>query len=562
MTRIQIKGGEYPIGKIFGKDFVFRIPLYQRPYAWQQDQTEELLDDLLSFVGDGNEPVDDLNPYFLGNIVVIKEDHKPDADVVDGQQRLTTLAILLSVIRSLTDGDFAKGLTEFIYEKGNPVEETQDRFRLTLRDRDATFFQDYIQKEGQLQGLLSLDEVKLSDSQKNIRSNTASLFKRLKEFPKDACKRLAQFVIKQCFLVVVSTPDFESAYRIFTVLNSRGLDLSHADILKSEIVGKVSSEEQDKYGKRWEDTEELLGRESFADLFSHIRTVYRKLKLKGTVLAEFRQYVMSEVKDSRTLIDDVIVPYANAFSDIREANYESSKGADDVNTLLKWLGEIDNADWLPSAMLYMSQNTNAPDELRLFFTNLERLAVMQMLTRSSINERIERYGRLINAIQKMADLYAEESPLKISRDEQERMLCVLDGDVYNLLPKVRKYVMLRLDSALSGGGATYDHGVFSIEHVLPQQPKAGSVWESWFPDSAEREQLVHRLGNLVILSRRKNSSASNYDFDKKKASYFTKDGVSPFQITTQVVSEETWTSVVIKRRQTELVTKLKSIWNL
>jgi hypothetical protein len=562
MTRIQIKGGEYPIGKIFGKDFVFRIPLYQRPYAWQQDQTEELLDDLLSFVGDGDGPVDDLNPYFLGNIVVIKEDHKPDADVVDGQQRLTTLAILLSVIRSLTNGDFAKGLTEFIYEKGNPVEETKDRFRLTLRDRDATFFQDYIQKEGQLNSLSSLDEAKLSDSQKNIRSNTIALSKRLKGFSIDACKRLAQFIIKQCFLVVVSTPDFESAYRIFTVLNSRGLDLSHADILKSEIVGKVSSEEQDKYGERWEDTEELLGRESFADLFSHIRTVYRKLKLKGTVLAEFRQYVMSEVKDSRSLIDDVIVPYANAFSDIREANYESSKGADDVNALLKWLGEIDNTDWLPSAILYMSQNTNAPDKLRQFLTDLERLAVMQMLTRSSINERIERYGRVINAIQKTADLYAKESPLHISSEEQKRMLCVLDGDVYNLLPKVRKYVMLRLDSALSGGGATYDHGVFSIEHVLPQQPKAGSLWESWFPDSAEREQLVHRLGNLVILSRRKNSSASNYDFDKKKASYFTKDGVSPFQITTQVVSEKTWTPVVIERRQTELVAKLKAVWHL
>jgi hypothetical protein len=144
MARIQIKGGEYPIGKIFSKEFVFRIPLYQRPYAWQQQQAEELLDDLLGFLGAGTEQITDLNPYFLGNIVVIKEDHKPDADVVDGQQRLTTLTILLSAIRSLMAQEDAKGLTDFIYEKGNAIEETPDRFRLTLRARDAEFFRDYV----------------------------------------------------------------------------------------------------------------------------------------------------------------------------------------------------------------------------------------------------------------------------------------------------------------------------------------------------------------------------------------------------------------------------------
>jgi len=99
MPRIQIKGGEFPISRIFSKEFVFSVPLYQRPYAWGTEQAEELFDDLLGFLGHGHEKVDDLNPYFLGSVVVIKEDHRPDADVVDGQQRLTTLTILLSAIR-------------------------------------------------------------------------------------------------------------------------------------------------------------------------------------------------------------------------------------------------------------------------------------------------------------------------------------------------------------------------------------------------------------------------------------------------------------------------------
>ena len=515
MAHMQIKGGEHPIGQIFGKGFVFRIPLYQRPYAWQQEQVEELLDDLLAYLGTGAEPVNDLAPYFLGSIVIIKEEHKPDAEVVDGQQRLTTLTILLSAIRSLLSGDDAKGLTEFIYEKGNAIEETQDRFRLTLRDRDAEFFREYVQKEGQLDKLKALNAGKLSDSQQNVRHNTGVLVERLKKLPSDICKRLAQFIIKKCFLVVVSTPDFASAYRIFMVLNNRGLDLSHSDILKSEIIGKVPLAEQEKYGKKWEETEELLGREAFTDLFSHIRTIYRKLKLKETVLAEFRQYVSKTAPDPKKLVDDVLVPFAEAYSSIKDASYESTSGADDINRLLRWLSRIDNTDWLPSAILYMAKYDNDPKALNRFFVDLERLAAVLMLLRTGINERIGRFGGIVTAIEKGDDLYADASSLQLTADEKAEAIKALNGDVYNLLPKLRTYVLLRLDSALSGGGATYDYDLITVEHVLPQTPEPGSKWETWFPDLDARAATVHRLGNLALLTRRKNSSARNFEFDKK-----------------------------------------------
>jgi hypothetical protein len=569
VPRIQIKGGEFPIGKIFSKEFVFRIPLYQRPYAWQREQAEELLDDLLGFLGTGTEPIEDLNPYFLGSIVVIKEDHKPESEVVDGQQRLTTLTILVSAIRArLADEadatlvDFAKGLTSYLYEKGNPVEETEDRFRLSLRERDADFFRDYIQKDGQIEKLRALEPAKLTDSQKNIRQNALMLFDRLKKLAPSNCKRLAQFTVKQCLLVVVSTPDFGSAYRIFMVLNNRGLDLSHSDILKSEIIGAVPTADREKYGKRWEETEELLGREAFADLFSHIRTIYRKVKPKETVLAEFRQYVLKQVTDPKKLVDEVLAPFAQAYSEIKDASYESASGADEINRLLKWLGRIDNTDWLPPAILYMAKHSNDPPVLQRFFADLERLAGIQMLLRAGINERIERYGRVITAIEKGDDLDKADSPLQITADEKSKSISALDGDIYNLLPRLRSYILLRLDSALSGGGATYQYELITVEHVLPQNPEPASKWVTWFPDPAVRENVVHRLGNLALLTRKKNSSARNFDFDKKKTSYFTKGGVSPFQITTQVISHQEWTPAVVQQRQTELLDKLKAVWRL
>src|ERR1700753_1081023 len=113
MGNVNIHGAEYPLLKIFSDDFFFQVPLYQRPYAWTTEQSEELLEDLITFAGSGQERLEELNPYFLGSIVLIKGDG-PEAQIVDGQQRLTTLTILLSVLRSLTPPKYASDLTPFL----------------------------------------------------------------------------------------------------------------------------------------------------------------------------------------------------------------------------------------------------------------------------------------------------------------------------------------------------------------------------------------------------------------------------------------------------------------
>jgi hypothetical protein len=123
-------------------------------------------------------------------------------------------------------------------------------------------------------------------------------------------------------------------------------------------------------------------------------------------------------------------------------------------------------------------------------------------------------------------------------------------------------VLLRLDALLSGGGATYDYDTISVEHVLPQTPEPNSEWSRWFPITRERESYVHALGNLVLLTRKKNSSASNYEFDRKKSAYFTKGGVSPFALTTQVLSHATWTPEIVDRRQELLLKILRDHWRL
>ena len=138
----------------------------------------------------------------------------------------------------------------------------------------------------------------------------------------------------------------------------------------------------------------------------------------------------------------------------------------------------------------------------------------------------------------------------------------IDGELY-LATRVRKYVLLRLDSVLAQDpGASYDHRIITVEHVLPQTPPEDSQWNQDFNDE-DRERWTHRIGNLLLLNRRSNSRAQNYDFEVKKGKYFTSDqGVAVFALTTQVLKEPTWTPAVIEERQRYLVDTLAKEWKL
>jgi hypothetical protein len=198
-----------------------------------------------------------------------------------------------------------------------------------------------------------------------------------------------------------------------------------------------------------------------------------------------------------------------------------------------------------------------------FFRDLERRPYGLLIQKSNVNERIERFSRLTNEIAKSANLHDEKSSLQLSPTEQYHVYAQLDGNVYESYnARARTTILLRLDTLLSGGGANYDYQTISVEHVFPQQPKEGSKWLTWFPEPKDRYDWVHRLGNLALLSRKKNSAASNYEFENKKKSYFTRGGVSPFVLTTQVLDKNEWTPAIVGARQNQLLSLLENHWQL
>ncbi len=564
MARVEIKGAQHPIGEVFSERYAFSVPPYQRPYAWTTEHAGELLDDLLNYLGTSDEAVEELNPYFLGSIVLIKGD-RPDAQIVDGQQRLITLTILLAALRAMVPAQYSESITRRLYEPADPLNNISARYRLRPKERDAGFFQQYIQSEDGIRRLQGQIHTDLNESQRNMLENARLFARELGKQPEERRVRLAQFLVQRCLLVVVSTPDLSSAYRIFSVLNDRGLDLSYADILKAEIIGEIPEVEQREYTLRWEQIEESLGRDEFNALFGHIRAIFRRTRQQGSILDEFREAVIKAVNDPRRLIDDTIVPYGNALYVVVNASYESADRAvaKQVNALFGWLSRMDNSDWVPPAMVYVVRYHDQPERLMAFLTQLERLATSMMIRRRYTDKRQSRYGRLLGVIQDGAELTHPSTPLDLTQQEREETVGALSSDLYLMPPKPRNYVLLRLDTLLAGAGAAYDYKTITVEHVLPRNPDAKSEWLRWWPDPQQRARWQHRLGNLALLSRAKNERAGNLEFALKKTTYFTsKDGVSPFAITTQILQEAEWTPKVVERRQKELLAQLRRLWRL
>lgn len=555
----QLQASEILLHKVFSSDYDFRIPEYQRPYAWGPEQAGQLLEDLTEAMSRSAE-----EPYFLGSLVLVKSAGDPRAEVIDGQQRLTTLTILLAVLRDLTESDELRTeLAALIMEPGKLIQSLPPKPRLALRPRDRDFFASFVQTTGALPTLLVLkpDALK-TDAQRSVQANAAHFWKVLSEWPSEKRLGLVQRLSTQTMLVVVSTPDLSSAHRIFSVMNARGLDLSPTDIFKASVIGGLPDHESELYAAKWEEAEEDLGRGPFLELFLHLRTIESKTRARRELLKEFPEQVLDKYlpDDRKLFVDGLLLPYAEAFEIVASRRYEATTGAEAVNLWLRRLAQIDNSDWRPPALWALRHHGDDPIWLDKFLRRLERLAAVMFICRAYTTPRSQRFIDLLGQLDDGADLGAPAFGL--TTEEQTETLKRLSGDLY-LDSKTRKYVLLRLDEMIANtSGATYEHSIITVEHVLPQNPAKGSAWLQLFTDD-ERNLWTHRIANLVLLNRTKNSEAQNFDFDLKKTKYFTgKNGSSNFALTSQVLQHDSWSPAMLTSRQALLVQVLTDGWQL
>ncbi len=553
MTKLSpLQAHENVLKDIFSDRYAFEIPAYQRAYAWTVTECRELLSDLLEAMDAQGSDGD----YFLGSIVLVKAPSSPVASVIDGQQRLTTLTLLLSVIRDGSqDSKQRAARGAYIYQKGNPDERTEDKVRLTPRRKDRAFFQKYIQNDGATSNLPDWSE--LQGSQQRFIENATFFRDELAKLDGNRRDALTRFLISGTYLVSVEVASEEAARRIFIVLNARGMDLSATDILKADLLQRIENDE-DIYAERWDAVETALGREEFASLFGIMRMIHEREKPRMAMEKAFPKFVQPFASDPLNFIDDHLEPAADALQLLSRRDRLVARFGSKAAEAVVALGKLDNGDWRAPAILKILKCKDNASTAK-FLIELECVAYHMFVARWDVTNRINRYVGILDEIDPRADV-SKRQGIELSADDKKEFLRELDGPLYTKTRVVRP-LLERLDSILSSGGATYS--VISVEHVLPQTVSDGSEWATLFPDIDERRYWVHRLANLVLLTKRINTKASNWDFGRKISEYFaSSDGSAPFPLTQGVLNASGWNAQHLATRQINLIQKLSDHWGL
>lgn len=557
----SITATEAPLAEIFNGNMLFNIPPYQRPYSWENEQIEELFSDLL-MASDSVLKADKLKssaPYFLGSIVLVAAEHKT-FDVIDGQQRLTTITLLLSALKELAENSEANGLKKnvvsLLKQEANELTGDPCEYRLTVREEDSEFFRDTI-----IDG--ERNDPPQTDSQKRMLENKAALKSRLTALDESRRKLMFQYIMQKCILVIVTATDRDAAYRIFSVMNDRGMNLTTTDILKAEIIGAISGKaDQNRYTKKWVKREDELGRESFEQLFAHIRMIARKRKSQVSLVEEYKTHI-KPTKNPEKFIDTVLIPTATSYQQILNSYYPETDQNHEINRSLQSLSLISNNDWQPVAIRILQRFDGQADKIANYLHYLERYSFFLLAQRSYETERIRRYGKCLENLDS-DDVKDAAEIFGLTTSEQIDFIGVLDSDIYNH-SKFCRALLLHLDAKCSSGSATYEFKTFSIEHIYPQTIKTGSPWENFFGNDVNEEdryEWTHSLGNLVPLNRRKNSRAQNFTFEVKKSEYFRVDNGTPFVLTGGLANVQEWNFSELDKRHEKYIDILINDWSL
>jgi hypothetical protein len=556
------------VSELLSGPYLLNIPIFQRPYSWGREQAEQLLEDLIDAAGIGLEDEPDRD-YFLGAVVLMDSPGiettklspkmaQREFGVIDGQQRLVTLMTLFAVLRDL-EVDPRTTVSRRIQsmllaQQGSRFFRTE-RFRLHLSGRERTVFEENILQTGSAVlppevAATSLQEATLLDVRDRFRAI-------LSELPRSARQTLTEFVADRCYVVVIVGTDIDRSHQMFVVLNERGKKLQRNDILKSDILSRLTTGDIGWAARMWDDMGLALG-DDFEPFFGHLRAIFGHGRLP--IVSGVRT-VIREVGGAEAFFKDVFLPYSKAYALIR-SNGEGFLPAD-MSRVLRFLNRLPDTDWAPAAILALKEWQKNPDRAAFLLSEIERLAMLTRLLCAGSGKRVRRFAELIKAIRSDERLDKMHPILQMSRDEVRSIAFHL-RDLHKRSPKVCRLLLMRLSDEMGSDESSADPDLYTIEHVLPQRPSASSAWRQSVPSAEERAELVDSLGNLVLITQQENDKARNASWEEKKEIYgkISSAKAPLLAITRDVLGEREWRRPEIEAREQRLIGLIQKLWRI
>lgn len=566
----KIDTDKIKIIELFNK-FWFEIPNYQRHYVWNQDNVRSLLDDINTHYHlNENKNSNDKEEYFLGSLVLQRKENQTEYDVLDGQQRLTTLLLILSVIRDLSKNKNNRDI--YIKESANPdkrIYQDKNRINFEIRDNVKEFCQKYVydyennldieQKYLEINGFLNSKNISL----KNMSNALVTIRNFFSEIGEDKLDAFFETLANDVVLIYVATEDKEDAYRLFTILNSRGVPLANSDILKSINLGAIKDKKtQEKYAQKWEEIEDSFNEDDFDRFLSHIRTILVKQKARSNLLNEFENIIYKKdnpMLEKGTPTIDFIERYNNIYNKIVLLDSTDENGCKneleiEYKNLINILkAAFSSTDWIPPLLAYYDKFKD--ERLLEFLKKVEEKALCDIICRESTTRRMDSFYKILELIETAntpQDVLDTNNILKNSNKEQAISI-IKEESIYGRA--FDKYILLKYEYLNFDDIAVIsDYSNLSIEHVLPQVPNNDSQWLKDFDDNS-RERWTHNIANLILINGRKNSSLSNLDFSYKKNRLQEKIK-DIFKGSSEILNQSKWTPDTLENRLQIMCDKL------
>lgn len=548
----------------------FLIPDYQRPYAWTETECLTLWDDLFEFAIPENN-ADKFNTdeeYYLGPIVTFKNASNK-LEIIDGQQRLTTLMLLLRAFH-----------VKFLYAQDENSVKTRESIEKCIWKTDEfgkpnmneLKIDSEVATDGDKEEFLTI--LKTGTVEKNQKSKYAVNFRffqqKIEEFVGSFPMYLAKFpirILNNCILLPIEADNQNTALRIFSTLNDRGMPLSDADIFKAQFYKYYTNKDQkNDFIEKWKELEDLSSKifhpssgSPMDELFTRYMYFERsKLGIKSSTTEALRKFYERNsyelLRNDQTL--DNLDSLAHFWSDIYEQNKE--KFSPEVLRKLYILNYAPNSMWTYFLSVYFMQNKNEEGKL-------ENEPLLEFLDKSiafiwtyaivnpGVNAlRTPVYAEMINIVNNKLVTFNE-----FKFDEENVRKAIDNFNFWNQRPITRSmltwWAFRNNDQTLLKLSDTYE-----IEHIYA---KNRQIHEN----SLSNIKNLESLGNKALLEERINIRASDYRFSDKKKYYLGytnsrnqwKEGTKIFELR-KLSQKDDFTEADIKERNDEIIEKFIS----
>lgn len=550
--------------KLLGNGLSYFVPPFQRDYSWTEDEWEDLWQDILEVCKENKESV-----HYMGYLVVQSADNKR-FDIIDGQQRITTLSLLaLAVIKNLNSLQNKDLDAENNKKRAEQLRNTYigyldpvtlvPRPKLQLNRHNDAFYQNYIIP------LQPMPQRGLKSSEKLLRGAFEWFTERVgRNISSNDGQQLAKFIdtmSDKLFFTVISVTDELNAFKVFETLNARGVRLSATDLLKNYLFSVVDNEkphltEMRKIEERWEKIVEKLGSESFPDFLRVYWNSRNKLVRKTDLFKTIKTSVHNK---------------ENVFSLIRELDenadiYAALRDADDELWSIeqrKYVHELRMFGIKQPYSLLMIARSKLPEEE---FTKIVRACSIisfryNVICNFHTGEQENIYNDVAygiarkeltsarQVIHRLKTIYPEDNVFNAAFAEKEL------STIGARNKKVVRYILFSLEKHLANADYEFESDKYSVEHVLPESP--GTEWPDY--DENRDYRFIYRIGNYALLTTNENRDIGNKGYADKKNVYER----SGFVVTKKIAEDNnTWDTDRLANRQKSMAKWAISIWRL